>query len=72
MDDIVTRLRYAVARCDHDWNLGNEWCPAPTECRLCVREREAADEIERLRLENAWYKAVNIQMNQDLTELSNR
>ena len=33
---------------------------------------EAAEEIERLRRENAWFKAVNIQMNADLTELSNR
>ena len=35
-------------------------------------DAEAADEIERLRRENAWFKAVNIQMNADLTELSNR
>lgn len=48
-DDIVTRLRNTARMCDHDWNLGNDWYPAPTECISCVRQREAADEIERLR-----------------------
>lgn len=51
MDDIVTRLRQFVKGCNHDWNLGNEWYPAPMECVSCIRQRDAADEIERLRLE---------------------
>ncbi len=58
MDDIVTRLRF-VAQI-HEGRVKHE----------CIAG--AADEIERLRRENAWYKAVNIQMNQDLTELSKR
>lgn len=49
MDDIVTRLRYAVRRCNHDWDLGGEWFPEPTVCTDCIRQTEAADEIERLR-----------------------
>lgn len=49
MDDIVIRLRQFVKRCNHDWNLGNEWYPAPMECVSCIRQRDAADEIERLR-----------------------
>lgn len=48
-NDILFRLRYAVRICDHDWNLGSEWYPQPTECNSCLRQKEAADEIERLR-----------------------
>ena len=49
MDNIVTRLRDAVGRCGHDWDLGGEWFPEPTVCTDCIRQNEAADEIERLR-----------------------
>jgi len=57
-DDIVTRLRK---------RHGTEgWVDDPNV------EADAANEIERLRIHNAYLLAVNQQMNEDLTDLSNR
>ncbi len=76
MDDIVTRLRNEAIKETDDgicYSCGGNF-QTVTHYSGCVvlTVSEAADEIERLRRENAWYKAVNQQMNTDLTELSNR
>ena len=49
-DDIGKQLRQHALMCNHGFpNGGGPMGPDPTECALCRRSKQAADEIERLR-----------------------
>ena len=60
-DDIVTRLRNRY--CSHGNNYDGAWQPLewPSSCNRCELDKQAADEIERLREQNEYLKA-NVEM----------
>ena len=57
-DDIVTRLRNRY--CSHGNNYDGAWQPLewPSSCNRCELDKQAADEIERLRLDAYRWRRV--------------